>query len=157
LLEGDFPGLAVADHGGGDLYHRLQFCRRVVGLGLLRETQGHTKHHHDQHQGPAGNVVRGIGQNGQDGQQNHQRVAHGEPEPVQPFALPFLRDLVRTEYFQPVSRLGLGQARGCGLQPLQHRGGFLRRRLAHQIGALIGSIFFGRHNLNLRWRNVSTR
>ena len=49
LLERDFLRLAVAHDRGGDLDHRLELGRRVVGLRFLDEAQRHPQHHHHQH------------------------------------------------------------------------------------------------------------
>ncbi len=90
-LSGISLGLAVADDGGGDLDHRLEFGGGVVGLGFLDEPQRDAQHHHRHHHPAADHVAgalrRGEGHDGENRQQNHQRIAHGHPEPPQPVVL----------------------------------------------------------------------
>ena len=48
----------------------------------------------------------------QDRQQNHQRVADGDPKPVQPLVLLSCADFVRAVFLQPRRRFLLAQAAG---------------------------------------------
>ncbi len=164
FLERNFLRLPVAHHRGGDLDHRLELGRRVVGLGFLHEAQRNAQHHHGHHHpaadGVAGTFRRGKSQDGEDRQQNHQRVADGDPKPVQPLVLFFLRDLVGAEFLQPRRRRFLAQARGRGAPLLQHGGDFPRCGVMHQIGILwIGRIILARHNISplVAGRNTTSR
>ena len=88
------------------------------------------------HRAAARNVAGGVGEDGQDRQQDHQRIADGDPKPVQPLVLPFLRDLVGAVLLQPRRRFFLAQAGRRRAQPLQDGGGFLHRGVVDEVGRL---------------------
>ena len=84
LAERDFPGLAVAHDGGGDADHRLEFGRGGVRPRFLHEAQAQSQHHHQQHHRAGAEIAGGKRQDRQHRQQNHQRIAAGGKQPVQP-------------------------------------------------------------------------
>ncbi len=148
LLEGNFPWLPVAQNRGGDLDHRLEFGRRVAGVGFLHETQRHAERHHHQHHDAAIKlrhvtvfrlfvVITDERKDGQDRQQNDQRIADGDPEPVQPFMPPFLRDLVGAVLLQPRLRLRFHQAVRRRTERLQDLRAFPGCGFTHKIGCTL--------------------
>ena len=59
---------------------------------------------------------------GQDRQQDDQRIADGDPEPVQPLVPPFMRDLVGAVLLQPRLCLSFRQAVRRRAERLQNLG-----------------------------------
>ena len=82
----------------------------------------------------------------EDRQQDDQRVADGDPKPVQPLVPAFVRDLVGTVLLQPRGRLRFAEAGRRGAELFQNHGGFLHGRVADGAGAfLLGQVFLIRH------------
>ena len=89
LLERDFLRLSVAHDGGGDADHRLEFGGGIVGPGFLDKAESYAQDHHQQHHHAGPEIPSGERQRRQHGQQNHQRVARGDIQPLRPALLLF--------------------------------------------------------------------
>ena len=138
IFERNFLRLAIAQRGGGDLDHRLEFRGGGVGLGFLHEPQQQAEQHHQHHQGAAdviaGFIRRRERDDGQQRKQNHQRVERRDPQPPEPGMFFFLRDFVGAVLQQTSFDLRFGKASGGGVEFLQDGGGFLHRGLSQDIG-----------------------
>ena len=108
-MEREFLGLAVSHDCGGDPDHRFELGGCCVRAGLLNETQRQPQYHHHQHDGARNRIAlrRHERDDRQNCQQDHQRVARGNVEPLQPSVALLARDLIRAVLFQ---------ARGCHLR-----------------------------------------
>ena len=134
LLERDFPRLPVAHDGGGDADHRLE-----LGRGACRPASpGRSAEETPRPPSAASPCRRGHrrcneGYRRQDGQQNHQRVAGGEIEPLQPALMPLPRDLVGAVLLQ--ARAASSSLSPAGEVPSRFRiWTVLSRRIDHQVG-----------------------
>ena len=134
LLERDFPGLAVAHDGGGDADHGFEFGGGSVGAGFLDEAQRYPQTHHQQHHRAGPQISGGEGQNRQDRQQDHQRVAGGNIEALQPAFVLFAADFVGAVLLQARGGFLFRQAGGRRAEQAQHLGAFLGRRIPGEIG-----------------------
>ena len=137
VAEWNFFRLAIAHDRGRDTDHRLELGGGVVRLRFLDEPQRDSEHHHRQHQKTT-RVVRcpvrcDERDDGQHREQDHQRVAHGEVDALQPAVMLFFRDLVGAEFFQPRRRFRLGQAGGRGAVLFEDFGNVLDRRLVDEV------------------------
>ena len=152
LLERDFFGLPLTHHRGGDTDHRLEFGRRRVGAGFLNEAQRQAQSHHRQHDAAAQIIAPGLrggkGENRQHQQQDDQRIAGGEIEPLRPPMLFFPRHRIGTVLFEARRGFGFGQSGRASTQRLQDLSGCLRRHLTGPVrGALAIGAFQGLHTI----------
>ena len=98
-LSGISFGWPSRSDGRGDLDHRLEFGRGVVGLCFLNETQRHAQHHHHHHHRAADVVARARSavanvMMARTVSRMTSGLRDGDPKPLQPAVLFFLRDLV---------------------------------------------------------------
>ena len=127
-LQGNLGGFAIAHHGGGDLDHGLELGGGGISLGFLDETQADAEDDHGHHD-PAAEIVAGFlrggkADDGQDGEENDERVAHGVIEARGPIVTLLGGNFIGANGSEPRFGFGLGQPFRTGGERAQGVGAF---------------------------------